>query len=61
MDRKQWQALLRSVRMVKTEDLTQGEVYRIHNLSPSYADDDDGDTTMIVQLETYGGAYVYTS
>jgi hypothetical protein len=47
--------------MVKTEDLTQGEVYRIQHLSPSYADDDDDDTTIIVQLETYEGAYIYTA
>jgi hypothetical protein len=58
MARKQRQALLRSDRMVKTEDLTQGEMYRIHHLSPSYADDDD---TLIVQLDTCVGAYIYTS
>ena len=62
MDREQRQALLRSDRNVKTEDLTQGEMYRIHHLSPSYADDDDDDnTTFIVQLETCAGAYIYTS
>ena len=44
--------------MVKTEDLTQGEVYRIQHLSPSYADDD---TTAIVQLEACQGSYIYTS
>ena len=61
MNREQRQALLRSDRMVKTEDLTKGEVYRIQNLSPSYADDDDDDTNVIVQLETREGAYIYTS
>jgi hypothetical protein len=47
--------------MVKLEDLTQGEMYRIQHLRPSDADDDDDDTTVIVQLETYEGAYIYTS
>ena len=61
MDREQRQALLRSDRMVKTEDLIYGEMYRIHHLSPSYADDDADDTTLIVQLETSVGAYIYTS
>ena len=51
--------------MVKTEDLTQGEMYRIHYLSPFYPDDDDDDddddTTMIFHLDTYEGAFIYTS
>ena len=49
--------------MVKTEDLTQREVYCIQHLSPSYGDgdDDDDDTSMIVQLETCQGADIYTS
>ena len=54
MNREQRQALLRSDRMVKTEDLTEGETYCIQHLSPSDADDAD-DTTVIVQLETYEG------
>ena len=60
MNQEQRQALLRSDRMVKTEDFTQGEVYRIQHLSPSYADYDD-DTTAIVQLEACQGSYIYTS
>jgi len=48
MDREQWQALLSSDRMVKTEGRTQGKVYRIHHLCPSFPHDDDDDTTMIV-------------
>ena len=60
MSREQRQVLLRSDRMVKIEDLTQGEVYHIQHLSPSYEDDDD-DTTVIVQLETFEGASIYTS
>jgi len=59
MDREQRQSLLLSGRMVKTEDLTQGEVYRKHHFSPSY--DDDDDTTMKVHLETNEGASIYTS
>jgi hypothetical protein len=58
MDREKRQALLRSDRMVKTEDLKQGEMYRIQHLSPSYADEDN---TLIVQLEASVGAYIYTS
>ena len=34
-------------------------MYCIHQLSPSYADDDD--TTLIVLLKTCVGAYIYTS
>ena len=60
MNREQRQVLLRSDSMVKTEDLTPRDVYRIHHPSPSYTYDDD-DTTVIVQLETYEGAYIYTS
>ena len=60
MNREQRQALLSSNSMVKTEDLTTGELYRIHHLIPSYAYDYDDDTTMTVQLETYEGAYIYT-
>jgi len=59
MHGEQRQALLHSDRMIKTEDLTQGDVYRMNHLSPSYADDDD--TTVIVQLETCEDAYIYTS
>ena len=59
MNREQRQALLRSARMVKMEDLTEGQLYRIQHLSPSYVDDDY--TTVIVQLETSEGAYAYTS
>jgi len=62
MNREQGQALLRSDRMAKTEDVTQGLMYRIKHLSQSDADDDDvDDTTVFVQLETYEGAYFYTS
>ena len=46
--------------MVTTEDLTEEGMYCIQHLSPSDADDDD-DTTMIIQLETYKGASIYTS
>jgi hypothetical protein len=60
MDREQRQALLLSDRMVKTEDLIQGQMYRIHHLSPSY-DDDDIATTLVVQLETCAAAYIFTS
>jgi len=54
MNGEQRQELLSSDRMIKTEDLTQGNVYRIHYLSPSYADDDD--TNVIVQLDICEGA-----
>ena len=47
--------------MVMTEDLTKGEMYRIQNLSPSDADDNGDDTAVIFQLDTYEGAYIYTS
>ena len=60
MDREKRQALLLFDRMVKTEDLTQGQMYRIHHLSLSY-DDDDIETTLVVQLETCAGAYIFTS
>jgi hypothetical protein len=52
MNREHRQAFLNSGRMVKTEDLREGEMYRIQHLSPSNADFDDDDTTVIVQLET---------
>jgi hypothetical protein len=61
MNREQRQALLHSDRMFSTEDLTEGEMYHIQHLNPSDADYDDGDTTVIVLLETYEGAYIYTS
>ena len=60
MDQKQRSAFLRSDRMVKAEDLIHGGMYRIHHLSTSYADEDDN-TTLIIQLETSVGAYIYTS
>ena len=41
--------------MVKTEDLTVGEVYLIQHLSPS---DDDDNTKVIVRLEACEGAYI---
>ena len=50
MNREQRQALLLSDHMVKTEDLTEGEMYRIQFLSPSDVNDDYDDTTVIVQL-----------
>ena len=43
--------------MVWLESLTQGEKYRIHQLCPSDADDDD--ETVIVQLERSEGGYIY--
>ena len=43
------------------EDLTQVEMYCIQYLSPSDAVDDEDDVNVIVQLETYDGAYIYTS
>ena len=60
MNREQRQALIRSDRMVKLESLTQVEKYRIQHLNPSHADDDD-DETVIIQLETSEGDYIYTS
>ena len=45
--------------MVKREHLIHVDMYPIHHLSPSYADNDD--TTLIDKLETSVVAYIYTS
>ena len=60
MNREQRQALLFSDRMVKMENLTQVEMYRIEHLN--HTDTDDYyDTTVIVQLETSEAPYIYTT
>lgn len=60
MNREQRRVLLRSDRMVKLESITYGKKYRIHHLSPPDTDDVDNET-VIVQLESSEGDYLYSS
>ena len=61
MNREHRQELLRSYRLVKTEDLTEMKMYRIQHMSTNDDDDDDDDAAVILYLETKEGSYIYTS